>query len=96
MDLAIYAKKLFDQKNVNNNEINKCKNCIKLNEIIEEKNKYIKALEEELKNKKTIKHNRLNSTDISSSFKSNKRYEELYDEQNNDNENINNEQMNEI
>ena len=96
VDLAIYAKKLFEKKNINNNEINKCKKCSELNEIIKEKDKYIKTLEEELKNKKIMKHNRLNSTDISSSFKSNKRYEELYDEQNNDNENINNEQMNEI
>ena len=98
VDLAIYAKKLFEKKNINNNniEINKCKKCSELNEIIEEKNKYIKSLEEELKSKKAIKHNRLNSTDISSSFKSNKRYEELYDEQSNDNDNINNEQINEI
>ena len=96
VDLAIYAKNLYYQKYIKNDEINKCKKCIELNKIIEEKDKHIKTLEEELKSKKVIKHNRLNSTDVSS-FKSNKRYEDLNDEQNDDdNNNINNEQMNEI
>ena len=45
VDLAIYAKKLYEQKNINdinNIEINKCKNCIELDKIIEEKEKCIK------------------------------------------------------
>ena len=98
VDLAIYAKKLYEQKNINdinNIEINKCKNCIELNKIIEEKEKYIKKLEEELKGKDKIKHNRLNSTDISS-FNSNKRYDQLEDSNYQENSSINSEQMNEI
>ena len=95
VDLAIYAKKLFEQKNINNDEINKCKNCIELNKIIEEKDKYIKNIEDELRNKKEIRHNRLNSTDVSS-FKSNKRYEELNNNKYDMNNSLNDEQMNEI
>ena len=98
VDLAIYAKKLYEQKNINdinNIEINKCKNCIELNKIIEEKEKYIKKLEEELKGKEKIKHNRLNSTDISS-FNRNKRYDQLEDSNYQENSSINSDQMNEI
>ena len=98
VDLAIFAKKLYEQKNIkdiNNIEINKCKNCIELNKIIEEKEKYIKKLEEELKGKEKIKHNRLNSTDISS-FNRNKRYDQLEDSNYQENSSINSDQMNEI
>ena len=41
VDLALYAKKLYEQKD-NKKEINdKCQKCLELNKIIEEKDKYI-------------------------------------------------------
>ena len=94
VDLAIYAKKLYEQKNINSDEFNKeCKKCIELNKIIEEKDKYIKQLE----NNQLYKHNRLNSSDINQFKYNNKRYEESNDDNNKEDNNfINNEQMNEI
>ena len=75
--------------------MNKCKNCIELNKVIEEKEKCIKKLKEEIKLKEQIKHKRLNSTDISS-FNSNKRYDQLEDSNYQENNSINNDKMNEI
>ena len=91
VDLAFYAKKLYERKKSNKGELDKCKNCIELNKIIEEKDKYIKKLEE----KKEFKHYRLNSTDSTSFTHSNRRYEEISDNNHDDNS-ISNEQMNEI
>ena len=97
VDLAMYAKKLYEQKNINKEIINECQKCKELNKILNEKDNYIKKLEEESNEKKEYKHYRLNSTDAHS-FKNNKKYDEInnnrYEE--NYNNGINNEQMNEL
>jgi phage FluMu protein Com len=97
VDLAMYAKKLYEQKTTNKEIINECPKCKELNKILNEKDNYIKKLEEESNAKKEYKHYRLNSTDAHS-FKNNKKYEEInnnrYEE--NYNNGINNEQMNEL
>ena len=97
VDLAMYAKKLYEQKTINKEIINECSKCKELNKILNEKDNYIKKLEEESNEKKEYRHYRLNSTDAHS-FKNNKKYEEInnnrYEE--NYNNGINNEQMNEL
>ena len=97
VDLAMYAKKLYKQKTTNKEIINECPKCKELNKIIDEKDNYIKKLEEESNEKKEYRHYRLNITDAHS-FKNNKKYEEInnnrYEE--NYNNGINNEQMNEL
>ena len=97
VDLAMYAKKLYEQKTINKEIINECPKCKELNKILNEKDNYIKKLEEESNEKKEYRHYRLNSTDAHS-FKNNKKYEEInnnrYEE--NYNNGINNEQMNEL
>ena len=97
VDLAMYAKKLYEQKTINKEIINECPKCKELNKILNEKDNYIKKLEEESNEKKEYRHYRLNSTDAHS-FKNNKKYDEInnnrYEE--NYNNGINNEQMNEL
>ena len=97
VDLAMYAKKLYEQKTINKEIINECPKCKELNKILNEKDNYIKKLEEESNEKKEYTHYRLNITDAHS-FKNNKKYEEInnnrYEE--NYNNGINNEQMNEL
>ena len=97
VDLAMYAKKLYEQKTINKEIINECQKCKELNKILNEKDNYIKKLEEESNEKKEYRHYRLNSTDAHS-FKNNKKYDEInnnrYEE--NYNNGINNEQMNEL
>ena len=94
VDLALYAKKLYEQKDNKKEIIDKYKKYLELNTIIEEKDKYIKKLEEKVNAPKEFKHQRLNSTDISSTTNKNKRYESLEDDSHNDN--MSNEQINEI
>ena len=66
VDLAMYAKKLYKQKTTNKEIINECPKCKELNKIIDEKDNYIKKLEEESNPKKEYRHYRLNSTDAHS------------------------------
>ena len=99
VDLAFYAKKLYEQKSNKNESINICQKCLELNKIIEEKNKYIKLLEEKSNEQKEFKQQRFNSsTDISSMTNKNKRYENLEEDinSNNNQDSISNEQMNEL
>ena len=97
VDLAMYAQKLYEQKTINKEVINECPKCKELNKILNDKDNYIKKLEEESNEKKEYRHYRLNSTDAHS-FKNNKKYDEInnnrYEE--NYNNGINNEQMNEL
>jgi len=96
VDLAMYAKKLYEQKNINKEIINECPKCKELNKILNEKDNYIKKLEEESNEKKEFRHYRLNSTDAHS-FKNNKKYEEINNNRYEENYNgVNNEQMNEL
>ena len=96
VDLAMYAKKLYEQKNINKEVINECPKCKELNKILNEKDNYIKKLEEESNEKKEYRHYRLNSTDAHS-FKNNKKYEEINNNRYEENFNgVNNEQMNEL
>ena len=96
VDLAMYAKKLYEQKNINKEIINECQKCKELNKILNEKDNYIKKLEEESNEKKEYRHYRLNSTDAHS-FKNNKKYDEINNNRYEENFNgINNEQMNEL
>ena len=96
IDLAMYAKKLYEQKNINKEIINECPKCKELNKILNEKDNYIKKLEEESNEKKEYRHYRLNSTDAHS-FKNNKKYDEINNNRYEENYNgINNEQMNEL
>ena len=96
VDLAMYAKKLYEQKTINKEIINECPKCKELNKILNEKDNYIKKLEEESNEKKEYRHYRLNSTDAHS-FKNNKKYEEINNNRYEENYNgINNEQMNEL
>ena len=96
VDLAMYAKKLYEQKTINKETINECPKCKELNKILNEKDNYIKKLEEESNEKKEYRHYRLNSTDAHS-FKNNKKYEEINNNRYEENYNgINNEQMNEL
>ena len=96
VDLAMYAKKLYEQKNINKEIINECPKCKELNKILNEKDNYIKKLEEESNEKKEYRHYRLNSTDAHS-FKINKKYDEINNNRYEENYNgINNEQMNEL
>ena len=96
VDLAMYAKKLYEQKNINKEIINECQKCKELNKILNEKDNYIKKLEEESNEKKEYRHYRLNSTDAHS-FKNNKKYDEINNNRYEENYNgINNEQMNEL
>ena len=96
VDLAMYAKKLYEQKNINKEVINECPKCKELNKILNEKDNYIKKLEEESNEKKEFRHYRLNSTDAHS-FKNNKKYEEINNNRYEENYNgVNNEQMNEL
>ena len=96
VDLAMYAKKLYEQKTINKEIINECSKCKELNKILNEKDNLIKKLEEESNEKKEYRHYRLNSTDAHS-FKNNKKYEEINNNRYEENYNgINNEQMNEL
>lgn len=96
VDLAMYAKKLYEQKTINKEIINECPKCKELNKILNEKDNYIKKLEEESNEKKEYRHYRLNSTDAHS-FKNNKKYEEINNNRYEENFNgVNNEQMNEL
>ena len=96
VDLAMYAKKLYEQKTINKEIINECPKCKELNKILNEKDNYIKKLEEESNEKKEYRHYRLNSTDAHS-FKNNKKYDEINNNRYEENYNgINNEQMNEL
>ena len=96
VDLAMYAKKLYEQKTINKEIINECPKCKELNKILNEKDNYIKKLEEESNAKKEYRHYRLNSTDAHS-FKNNKKYDEINNNRYEENYNgINNEQMNEL
>ena len=96
VDLAMYAKKLYEQKTINKEIINECPKCKELNKILDEKDNYIKKLEEESNEKKEYRHYRLNSTDAHS-FKNNKKYDEINNNRYEENYNgINNEQMNEL
>ena len=96
VDLAMYAKKLYEQKTINKEIINECQKCKELNKILNEKDNYIKKLEEESNEKKEYRHYRLNSTDAHS-FKNNKKYDEINNNRYEENFNgVNNEQMNEL
>ena len=95
VDLAIYAKMLYEQKNINKNIKNECQNCKELNKIIGEKDEYIKILEEQTKSKTEFRHKRLNSIDTSL-FQNNKRYDNINKNRNENNDDIKDEQMNEI
>ena len=96
VDLAMYAKKLYEQKTINKEIINECPKCKELNKILNEKDNYIKKLEEESNEKKEYRHYRLNSTDAHS-FKNNKKYDEINNNRYEENFNgVNNEQMNEL
>jgi len=97
VDLAIYANKLYQQKDNKRKTIDKCQKCFEFNKIIEEKDKYIKELEEKIQKQKEFKHQRLNSTDISSIRSSNTRYKNFEESSYEDkSDNINNEQINEL
>ena len=95
VDLAIYTKMLYEQKNINKNIKNECQNCKELNKIIGEKDEYIKILEEQTKSKTEFRHKRLNSIDTSL-FQNNKRYDNINKNRNENNDDIKDEQMNEI
>ena len=96
VDLAMYAKKLYEQKTINKEIINECPKCKELNKILNEKDNLIKKLEEESNEKKEYRHYRLNSTDAHS-FKNNKKYDEINNNRYEENFNgVNNEQMNEL
>ena len=97
VDLAIYANKLYQQKDNKRKTIDKCQKCLEFNKIIEEKDKYIKELEEKIQKQKEFKHQRLNSTDISSIRSSNTRYKNFEESSYEDkSDNTNNEQINEL
>ena len=99
VELAFYAKKLYEQKGNKKEDIDICQKCLELNKIIEEKDKYIKKLEEKSYEQKEFKHQRFNSsTDISSITNKNKRYENLEEDinSNNNQDSISNEQINEL
>ena len=92
VDLAIYAKKLYEGKN--KILLEECDKCKEFQKLLDEKNKYIKELEEERNSKKEIGKYRLNSYD-KERLRNNKRYEEF----NNNvdfNENNNNKQIEEL
>ena len=107
VDLAVYAQKLYEGKT---NDIDEgFKKNEELKNIIEEKDLYIKKLENELKSKNVNERHRAQSTDFRSnnySIRSNNRYGEI-DNSNSNSNNINsmsinnddineNRQMNEI
>ena len=100
VDLAFYAKKLYEQKVNNKEAIDICQKCLELNKIIEEKDKYIKKLEEKSIEQKKFKHQRLNSTDTSSMTMTNinKRYENSEEDINSNinKDSLSNEQINEL
>ena len=106
VELAFYAQKLYEGKNNNNTNIEENnKTYDELKKIIEDKNKYIKQLENEIETKKVNERNRTPSMDVirNNNFnynynnRNNNRYNE--DEINNNinnNDNCNDKQMSEI
>ena len=83
VDLAIYANKLYQQKDNKRKTIDKCQK--------------FKELEEKIQKQKEFKHQRLNSTDISSIRSSNTRYKNFEESSYEDkSDNTNNEQINEL
>ena len=99
VELAFYAKKLYEQKRNKKEDIDICQKCLELNKIIEEKDNYIKKLEEKSYEQREFKLQRFNSsTDISSITNKNKRYENLEEDINSNinKDSLSNEQINEL